>query len=318
MLPKQSGILKHLQQQLASSSIGMAVLWSAPAMTPAAVEIPDTAVQIQVDVPGLIELAKSNADPIRQALREIAPYIKISQFPQAKWEFLRDAIAGDALISINGRETADVSVASDAGILDVELHAFATDFSITISNDYLPKLPLAEKRTIRNGVRAEPARVIPRTTSEDTTTTVAPSATQGFWDRTDFDVWDQGWSNRRVIGTTSLLVGAAYAGSFAYYTAEQEREEAEAEQKKQSAIAKRKAIATSKPVVAPSKPTASEKKPPASAASKKPVKKPVKAERAEDDSPPDRSLPASPDESKTVVPQDSWGRIYQNQQEHYR
>lgn len=267
-----------LPQQLASSVVAAAALLGFPDMTKGVLP-PDTALQVQVDVPGLIQLVKTNAkDPIqtvKQTADGIAPYVKITQFPTAKWEFVRDTIAGDAQITINGDHTADVSVASDRGIFDVQVNAFDTELSLTISNEYLPKLPLAEKRTIRDGV--EPTVRAVAVQREET----------AIWDRTDLDVWSQGWTNRRILGGTALALGAAYGGSYAYYIAENDRAEAEAEQKKEAAIAKRKAA---KKATSDTKRAAAKQKSSA-------VKKPAKAVRIQD-------AQREPKPSKYVVPQD--------------
>jgi hypothetical protein len=248
---------------------------------------PAVALQIQVDVQGLKKLAQEQQQKVdaistvRTLVNTLSPYVKISQLPSAKWDFVRDAMAGDALITVNGIPL-DVSVASAPGTIDVALNGFDTDFSLSISNTFLPRLPFAAKRTVRDGVVAEPAG---RTVLVDRQNALPP-APVGLGDRTDLDLFHRGWTNGQVIATTSLGVAAAYAGSYGYYTVENEQAEAEAERKQLAA--KKKKAAAAKTVAKPplddeikTKPkekTKQQKKPtpvPEKKAARMDVKKPV-------------------------------------------
>jgi hypothetical protein len=249
---------KPFWRDMAALATGGLVLLGGDGVAPAAaamIESPPPsppavlALQIQVDVNGLKKLAQQvdAISTVRTLVNTLSPYVKISQLPSAKWDFVRDVVAGDALITVNGVPI-DVSVASAPGQIDVALNGFDTDFTLSISNTFLPRLPFATKRTVRDGVVAEPAG---RTVLVNRQNALPPPPVGGLGDRTDLDLFHRGWTNGQVIGIASLAVAAAYAGSYGYYTVENEQAEAEAERKQLAAAAKRKATAAAKTVTKP-------------------------------------------------------------------
>jgi hypothetical protein len=315
LLPKWPPNNKPFWRDMAALATGSLVLLGGGGPSAAAIETnssppspPAVALQIQVDVQGLKKLAQEQQQKVdaistvRTLVNTLSPYVKLSQFPSAKWDFVRDALAGDALITVNGIPL-DISVASAPGTIDVALNGFDTDFSFSISNTFLPRLPFATKRTVRDGVVAEPAG---RTVLLDRQkNALPPPPGGGLGDRTDLDLFHRGWTNGQVLGTTSLAVGAAYAGSYGYYTVENEQAEAEAERKQLAAKKKKAAAATAKPPITADdekstkpKEKTKQKKPttpqvPEKKAARMDVKKPVMVVRIPEEEPAAAVTPAA-------------------------
>jgi hypothetical protein len=231
-------------------------------------------IKIDADIPALIQIAKDNKDVVLKLAQQTAGVVKITDYPKSYsnvLNFVRDVAAGDVFVEINGIPI-DVSLLSEKGAIDVDLFTEVGDISVTVSSDILPKLPFLSKRV----VPLSKAPPVDTTSNSDSVVTVetitkppvrtrAAAAIQAannekgsMFDRIFmFDPFQQGWTVKQVLGTTSLGLGIAYASSYAYYVRSIEEEELAAAEKKKNAAAKKKAVAdVEKKVVTKSAPKA--------------------------------------------------------------
>ena len=230
------------------------LLWSP---LPAAAAEDTTSVQVNVNVPALIQLVKTKearqstadqaqfvADVIR---RNIGPLVDVAP-PSNIQGFVRKALTGQAAVTVNGQETVTVQViGSDPGALTLQ-----------IRNPRLPKLPLVglpQTPPIVNAVaplieKAAPAAlefVVQQQQQQ------SAAANGGFW-TTPVDnlvVAGRALSPLDILGSASLALGAAYGGSYAFYMYEQDREAREAADKKAAMAEKREAAAKAKQAAKP-------------------------------------------------------------------
>ena len=228
---------------------------------------PNAAIHVNINGPSLLERVKtpegrSSTLEKLQFLRQSASYAVgpdalTVQPPTNLKSFVRQALSGQAAVVVDtGFEKIPPQplevqvVASDWGALTVQ-----------IRNPLLPKLPLVglpdTPPVITNMVaplatQAAPAALeIAGNIVERATAPPSPP----FW-TTPIDDWvvlDHPLTPLDIVGTSSLALGAAYAGSYAYYQAEMEREEREASERKAAAAAKRAAAAKEKADAAPRK-----------------------------------------------------------------
>lgn len=252
-----SPLMKEIQRQ-AVGGIGMAVMTALP-LSAHAVQV----VRIDADIPSLIQIAKVNKDVVLKLAQQSASAVSITKWPTNLFEFARDAAAGDVFVEINGSPI-DLSLLSELGGIDVGISTEQGDISVTLTSKLLPKLPFLSKRVVPL------SSVDPTATSATATVTKAAAAVlaesapkKALLDRPFFlDPLHKGWTNLQVIGSTTLGLGAAYGGAYAYYIKSADEEERASQLKKEAAAAKRKE-ATKK------EPEAAEEKKEAAAAKKK-------------------------------------------------
>ena len=223
-----------------------------------------TSVRVNVNVPSLVELVKTRearSSTLEKAmfLGQSAKYLlgpdAVSLEPPSDMKgFVSQALRGQASVTVDTAlgepQHVDVQVlASDWGALTVQ-----------IRNPLLPKLPFAGLP----GTPAVVSKVLAPAMAE-----AAPSALElaqavaekiqeppppPFWQTPieDFAIdlpngYHRDITPLDVLGTSSLALGAAYAGSYAWYVAEQEREAKEAADRKKAMAAKRAAANNPKP-----------------------------------------------------------------------
>jgi hypothetical protein len=252
--------LKECQRQL-FGSVSLVVATSLP-ISAHAVEV----IKIDADIPALIQIAKDNKDLALKLAQQTAGVVKITDYPKSYsnlLNFVRDVAAGDVFVEINGIPI-DVSLLSEKGAIDIDLFTEVGDISVTVSSDILPKLPFLSKRVVpisktttdnsnSNSIE-EPTKVV--RTRAAAAIQAANNAKGSMLDRPFIiDPFQQGWTVKQVLGTTSLGLGLAYASSYAYYVKSLEEEEMAAAEKKKNAAAKNaagnvdKKKAETKPVI---------------------------------------------------------------------
>lgn len=247
---------QQFQRQLIRSAAASAVFVATSSLpiSSAHAAAADEVIQINVDVPTLLQIAKDNQDLALKLAQQTAGAIKITNYPQSYsniFNFARDVAAGDVFVQINGFPI-DVSLLSEKGAIDVDVSTQVGDVSVTFSSDYLPKLPFLSKRTISSNVAVlDTSRsrsdendddASPKKPVRTRTATAIQSATDvpnlSIFDQPFFlDPFEQKWTNQQVLGTTSLGLGVAYASSYAYYVKSLEEEEMAATAKKKNAAA---------------------------------------------------------------------------------
>lgn len=215
---------------VATLGLAAVALLGVPAPAPAS-----QALQVNVDFPALLQVAKDNQDVVKKLALQTASAVKVTGKPDNLIQFVRDAGAGDVILEVNGLPV-DVSLQSEKGVVDVGIWTDKADFSFTVSSQYLPKLPLLVKRfpAVTDVASAKERE----TTFEEALAPAVPLA-----DQTWFDILNRGWTNQQVLGYGSLGLGAAYASTYTYYLKGIQDEEKEAENKRQAAAEKRKAAA---------------------------------------------------------------------------
>lgn len=248
--------LKECRRQLIGS-VGLVVATSLP-ISAHAVEV----IKIDADFPALIQIAKDNKDLVLKLAQQTAGVVKITDYPKSYsnlLNFARDVAAGDVFVEINGIPI-DVSVLSEKGAIDVDLSTEVGDLSLTASSDFLPKLPFLSKRvpsiskaaveTSSNAASIEEPTKVVRTRAA-AAIQAANNAKGSMLDQPFFlDPFQQGWTVKQILGTTSLGLGIAYASSYAYYIKSQEDEEKAAAEKKKNVTAKKAVINVDKKVEA--------------------------------------------------------------------
>ena len=259
---------QQLQRQLMRSAAASAVLVATTSLPISSAHAADEVIQINVNVPALIQIAKDNQDLALKLAQQTAGAVKITNYPKSYsniFNFARDVAAGDVFVQINGFPI-DVSLLSEKGAIDVDVSTEVGDVSVTFSSDFLPKLPFLSKRTISSngavldttsGSRSNDKNddVASTKTSVRTRAAAAIQSTKdvpnvSILDQPFFlDPFQQKWTNQQVLGTTSLGLGVAYASSYAYYIKSIEEEEMAAAAKKKNAAANNKAkVVTTTPV----------------------------------------------------------------------
>ena len=215
----------------------------------------DAAIHVDINAPFVLDLVKTKdareqtllrAEYIVESIKSlVGPAVSV-ELPSDVQGFVKKALSGGATVAINGQDVSVQVVQSQSGSLTVQL-----------SNKFIPAIPFA-------GLDTTPAVV---NAVADKVAEAAPGALElvqktmngkdmPFWDqpigkfRFDFDVG--AYSVHRpvtlidIVGTSSLGLGAVYAGSFAYYKYEQDQEAKTAEAKKQAMAEKRAAAAAVK------------------------------------------------------------------------
>ena len=245
--------LKEFQRQLIGS-VSLVVATSLP-ISAHAVEV----IKIDADIPALIQIAKDNKDLALKLAQQTTGVVKITDYPKSYsnlLNFVRDVAAGDVYVEINGIPI-DVSLLSEKGAIDVDLFTEVGDISVTVSSDILPKLPFLSKRVVpvsKTTVDSSPGSTESVAEPTKAVRTKAAAAIQAannvkgpMLDRPFiFDPFQQGWTVKQVLGTTSLGLGLAYASSYAYYVKSIEDEEMAAAEKKKSVAAKKAAVTVDK------------------------------------------------------------------------
>ena len=258
---------QQFQRQLIRSAAASAVIVATTSLPISSAHAADEVIQINVNVPALIQIAKDNQDLALKLAQQTAGAVKITNYPKSYsniFNFARDVAAGDVFVQINGFPI-DVSLLSEKGAIDVDVSTEVGDVSVTFSSDFLPKLPFLSKRTISSngavldttsGSRSNDKNddVAPTKTSVRTRAAAAIQSTKdvpnvSILDQPFFlDPFQQKWTNQQVLGTTSLGLGVAYASSYAYYIKSIEEEEMATAAKKKNAAANNKAKVVATPV----------------------------------------------------------------------
>ena len=258
---------QQFQRQLIRSAAASAVIVATTSLPISSAHAADEVIQINVDVPALIQIAKDNQDLALKLAQQTAGAVKITNYPKSYsnlFNFARDVAAGDVFVQINGFPI-DVSLLSEKGAIDVDVSTEVGDVSVTFSSDFLPKLPFLSKRTISsNGAVLDTTSGSRSNDNNDdaasTKTSVRTRAAAAIQSTKDvpnvsildqpffLDPFQQKWTNQQVLGTTSLGLGVAYASSYAYYIKSIEEEEMAAAAKKKNAAANNKAKVVTTPV----------------------------------------------------------------------
>lgn len=196
-----------------------------------ALAVPSEIVKIDVDAPKLIEIAKSNKDAALELIKQASGAVTVSK-PSNLLNFVRDAAAGDVLAEINGSPI-DVSLMVKKGVIDLAINTEVGDISLTFASPLIPRIPLLEKR-IPPVASVPPVDTVKSTQS--TSDEIIPStvATPSFWEQEFID----GYSYKQVVGWGSLVLGAIYGVSYAYYEQSIAEEEVRAAEKKKAAADK--------------------------------------------------------------------------------
>lgn len=226
-------IIKELQRTVGGLSLVALALLGGPAPAPAS-----QALQLEVDFPALLQVARDNQDAVKKLALQSANAVKLTGKPDNWIQFVRDAGAGDVIMEVNGLPI-DVSLQSEKGVLDVGVWTDKADLSFVVSSQYLPKLPLLLKRfPVVTDVESAKEREV---AFEEALAPAVP-----FSDQTTFDLLGKGWTNQQVLGCLSLGVGAAYASTYAYYWKGIQEQEEKAQKKREAAAEKRKAATGSR------------------------------------------------------------------------
>jgi hypothetical protein len=248
--------LKDCQRQAVGGAIGLALATGSVPLSPAqAVEV----IKVDADIPALIQIAKDNKDTAWKLAQQTAGVVKISDYPKSYANiinFVRDVAAGDVFVQLNGAPI-DISLLSEKGALDIDLSTEYGDVSLTVTSGYLPKLPFLSKRAVSLPTEAAEVSTADASTATESTKPIrtrAAAALQAasqpkvpLLDRPVFvDPFQNTWTVKQILGTTSLGLGVAYASSYAYYVKSIEDEEKAMADKKKQAAAKAKAVASKK------------------------------------------------------------------------
>jgi len=249
--------IQECQRQAVGGAIGLALATGAVPLSPAnAVEV----IKIDADIPALIQIAKDNKDVALKLAQQTVGVVKISDYPKSYGNiinFARDVAAGDVYVQLNGNPI-DVSLLSEKGALDIDLSTEFGDVSVTLTSSYLPKFPFLSKRVVEIPKEVATASTVDTSSTTESTKPVrtrAAAALQAanqkvpLLDRPMFvDPFQNTWTLKQILGTTSLGLGVAYASSYAYYIKSIEDEEKAMADKKKQAAAKAKAATASKKV----------------------------------------------------------------------
>ena len=284
-----------LHSALIAGMVALAPLSSQAAPVPAA---PTQSIQINANLPALLQVAKDNKDELLRLAQTAAQYVRIDNLPADKIGFVRDAVAGDVLLTVNGIPI-DLSLLSAKGSIDIAVAAEQGDISVSVASPYLPQLPLAAKRTVL-AATTTPVEAAAMRTTERLAAAVTPAPS--LWDQTTLDVLGKGWTNRQVVGSAALALGVAYGGSYVFYEASNRQAAADAEKKKQAMAAKRKAAAAAANVQPPKSPVQKSKEAVVTATS---AAKKKKEKAAKPKTEAKLKTPQGPVQSKYVVPQDN-------------
>ena len=247
--------------------------------SPAQATAGDAAVNVYVKAPYVLDLVKTKSAREQTLLRAqyivesikslVGPAVSV-ELPSDVRGFVKRALSGGATVAINGQDVTVQVVQSQAGALTVQL-----------SNKFIPAIPFAgldNTPAVVNAVADKAAEAAPGVLGLVQKTMNSNGVP--FWDqpiaggryRLDYDFG--AYSIHRpatlidVVGTSSLGLGAAYAGSFAFYKYEQDREAKAAADKKQAMAGKRAGAAAKK------KKSAEKKAEPKATKESEPVQKP--------------------------------------------
>jgi hypothetical protein len=252
--------LKDCQRQAVGGAIGLMLATGTVPLSPAqAAEV----IKVDADIPALIQIAKDNKDTAWKLAQQTAGAVKISDYPKSYANiinFARDVAAGDVFVQLNGAPI-DISLLSDKGALDIDLSTEFGDLSLTVTSSYLPKLPFLSKRVVSIPSETAGTSAVDTSTATESTKPVRTRAAAALLaasqpkvpllDRPVFvDMFENTWTVKQILGTTSLGLGVAYASSYAYYIKSIEDEEKAMAEKKRKAATKAKA-AVSKNVEGP-------------------------------------------------------------------
>jgi hypothetical protein len=199
-------------------------------------------IQIEADLPALIQIAKDNVDILKTLAQQSASAVSIRTGPINWLEFARDAAAGDVFVELNGNPI-DISLLSDKGIADAQVSTSVGDLSVTVASKYLPKLPLLSKRIVDISDSAKSVL-----TTESAVDPSAEEEPQPSWIQI----------TPELAGGAALGLGVAYGASYAYYIKSGQDEERAAQEKRATLAA----AAAAKKKTPPPRPSKTELVPP--------------------------------------------------------